>query len=152
MSYKLATLTAFDVASLKDVRIKNIEKTEVDGKPLNLIEAYNAAKALSDDWKKDNADAERIDTLLLQYLESVDFFKKSGIEKATIAPAKKEDKPKPTTTTPTPSVPTPQKSQKDILAAKIKTFETAWKYAKGDEKNKLAAKIKTFQTALKYAK
>lgn len=44
------------------------------------------------------------------------------------------------------------KNAKSKLEAKVKTFQTALKHAKGDWKTKLEAKIKTFQTALKYAK
>ncbi len=135
--YKLANLTVFDVTRLKDVSIKNIAQTEIDGRQLDLMEAYNAVKAISDDFKKSDDTAKNIDAVMWEYLELTDFFKKSDVVKATIAPDK----------------PTASPSQKQILEAKIKGFQTALKFAKTDEEKKIMeTKIKGFQTALKFAK
>lgn len=143
-AYKAQAYTPKQIAELDKVGIKAQKEIKAlpnyQGKELDLREAFDAIASHSSDFSEPNKEAEKVDQLLHAVLVKRGFFEK------------KAEKAEPQAAAPTPSVPTPQKSQKDILAAKIKTFETAWKYAKGDEKNKLAAKIKTFQTALKYAK
>ncbi len=141
--YNLQQLNVLQVGKLSQVPIpKQADITAQTGKPMDLIKIYQAIVSQSNNFTEKDADALKADALLWQYLENQGFFKSDGIVQKTIA--RQPD-----------AVPAmdPQLSKKQILDLKLKSYQTALKFAKEPDKIQvLQAKIAGVQAALKYVK
>ena len=142
--YNLKQLNVLQVGKLSQVPIpKQADITAQTGKPMDLIKIYQAIVSQSNNFTEKDADALKADALMWQYLDNQGFFKSDGIVQKTVSRSKADVNP----------AADPQLSKKQILELKLKSYQTALKFAKEPNKVQvLQAKIAGVQAALKYAK
>ena len=146
--YNLKQLNILQVGKLSQVPIpKQADITAQTGKPMDLIKIYQAIVSQSNNFTEKDADALKADALMWQYLDNQGFFKSDGIVQKTVSRSKADVNPADA------PVVDPQLSKKQILELKLKSYQTALKFAKEPDKVQvLQAKIAGVQAALKYAK